>query len=86
MRIIVQTQTHILLNNREFEFDGLEPLSVGLPFLVNPDFRNEGLHELSLFLIVHDGIELIKENQHLVDVVARSAFPPQSPSSWLWRQ
>ena len=74
MCIVVQTQTHILRNNRELEFDGLEPLPVGLAFIINLDFRNEGLHKLPFFLIVHGGIELIEVNQHLVDVVTRELF------------
>ena len=74
MRIIVQTQAHIFRNDWELEFDGLEPLTVGLPFLINLDFGKQRFHKLPLFLIVHDGIELIKVNQHLVDVVARQLF------------
>lgn len=38
MRIIVQTQAHIFRNDWELEFDGLEPLTVGLPFLIDLDF------------------------------------------------
>lgn len=38
MRIIVQTQTHIFRNDRKLEFDGLEPLAVRLPFLIDLDF------------------------------------------------
>ena len=74
MRIIVQTQAHIFRNDWELELDGLEPLTVGLPFLINLDFGKQRFHKLPLFLIVHDGIELIKVNQHLVDVVARQLF------------
>ena len=74
MRIIVQTQAHIFRNDWELELDGLEPLSVGLPFLIDLDFGKQRFHELPLFLIVHDGIELIKVNQHLVDVVACQLF------------
>ena len=62
MRIIVQTQAHIFRNDWELEFDGLEPLTVGLPFLINLDFGKQRFHKLPLFLIVHDGIELIKVN------------------------
>lgn len=74
MCIIVQTQAHIFRNDWELEFDGLEPLTVGLPFLINLDFGKQRFHKLPLFLIVHDGIELIKVNQHLVDVVACQLF------------
>ena len=35
MFIIVQTQFHISLNNRELEFHGFEPLTVRLPVLKN---------------------------------------------------
>ena len=38
MRIIVQTQAHIFRNDWELEFDGLEPLTVGLPFLIDLEF------------------------------------------------
>ena len=74
MCIIVQTQTHIFRNDWKPEFDGLEPLTIRLPFLINPNFGKQRFHELPLFLIVHDGIELIKVNQHLVDVVACQLF------------
>ena len=38
MCIIVQTQAHIFRNDWELELDGLEPLAVRLPFLINLDF------------------------------------------------
>ena len=38
MCIVVQTQTHIFRNDWELEFDGLDPLTVGLPFLIDLDF------------------------------------------------
>ena len=41
--IFVQTQAHIFLNDRELEFDGLEPLAIGLTFFVNLYFRNVSL-------------------------------------------
>lgn len=40
MIIIVQTQAHIFLNDWKPEFDGLEPLAIGLPILINVNFRN----------------------------------------------
>ena len=38
MCIIVQTQAHIFLYDRQLELDGLEPLAVRLPFLIDLDF------------------------------------------------
>lgn len=38
MCIIVQTQAHIFRNDWELEHDGLEPLAVRLPFLIDLDF------------------------------------------------
>ena len=38
MCIIVQTQTHIFRNDWELELDGLEPLAIRLPFLIDLDF------------------------------------------------
>ena len=38
MRIIVQTQAHIFRNDWELELDGLEPLAVRLPLLIDLDF------------------------------------------------
>ena len=72
VRIIVQA--HIFRNDWEPEFDGLEPRAVGLPFLINPDFGKQRFHDLPLFLIIHDGIEGIKANQHLADVAACQLF------------
>lgn len=65
---LVQTHTHIFLYDRELEFDGLEPLSVGLPFLVNQDFVNQSSDDLAFFLYVHHRVQLIEGDQHLVDV------------------
>ena len=38
MCIIVQTQAHIFRNDWELELDGLEPLAVRLPLLIDLDF------------------------------------------------
>jgi len=40
MIIIVQTQAHIFLNNRQLEFDELQPLTVRLSLLIYPNFGN----------------------------------------------
>ena len=74
MFIIVQTQAHIFLNDRELEFDGLEPLSVGLAFLIYLDFGNQCFHDLPLFLLAHDGVQLVEVDQHLVDVIPGELF------------
>ena len=52
MRIIVQTYFKVFFDNRELEFDGLKPLAVGLPFLVNPGFGKQRFHKLPLFRIL----------------------------------
>ena len=39
--IVVQTNIHILLNNRELEFDRLYPLTVGLTFVINLNLGNK---------------------------------------------
>lgn len=74
MCIIVQTQTHIFLNNRKLEFNGFEPLTVRLPFLIDMDFRNQRFHNLSLLLLIHDSVQLFKINQHFVDIVSGEFF------------
>ena len=64
MRIIVQTHFKVFFDNRELEFDGLKPLAVGLPFLVNPGFGKQRFHKLPVFrildLIIHLVAPIIK--------------------------
>ena len=74
MCITVQTHFHIFLNNRKLEFDGFEPLTVWLSFLIDMDFRNQRFHNLSLLLLVHDSVQLFKINQHFVDIVSSEFF------------
>ena len=74
MCIVVQTQTHILRNDWELELDGLEPLTVGLAFLVNLDFRDQFLNQLPFLSVIHLSIELIEVDQNLVDIIAGQLF------------
>lgn len=41
LRIIVQTDIHVFLNDRQLELDGFQPLSIGLTLRVNLNFRNQ---------------------------------------------
>ena len=70
MCIIVQTDIHIFLNDRQLKLDGFQPLSIGLTLWVNLNFRNQRLHQLPLFLFIHYGIQLFKINQNLVDIIS----------------
>ena len=74
MCIVVQTQTHILRNDWELELDGLEPLTVGLAFLVNLDFRDQFLNQLPFLSVIHLSIELIEVDQNLLDIIAGQLF------------
>ena len=49
-------------------------MSVGLTFLVYLDFGNQRFHNLPLFLLTHDGVQLIKVNQHLVNIISGELF------------
>ena len=53
MTSIVQTQIGAIFNDRKSEFDGLEPLAVGLTLRVDLDFGNQMLHQLFAFKGVH---------------------------------
>ncbi len=70
MLFIVQTDAHIFLDNWQLEFDRFQPLSVRLPFLKNLNFGDQCLHKLPTFLFIHHSVQLIKINQHLVDIVS----------------
>ena len=70
MCIIVQTDIHIFLNDKQLKLDGFQPLSIGLTLWVNLNFRNQRLHQLPLFLFIHYGIQLFKTNQNLVDIIS----------------
>lgn len=49
MTFIVQTQINIAFNDRQSEFDGFEPLTVGLTLRVDLNFRNQMFHQLFAF-------------------------------------
>ena len=44
MTFIVQTQIDIVFNDWQSEFDGFEPLTVGLTLRVDLDFRDQMFH------------------------------------------
>ena len=69
MLIIVQTQAHIFFDDRQLEFDGFQPLAIGLPVLVNLYLGDQRLHELAALGFVHAVIELFKVDEDLIDVV-----------------
>ena len=68
MTFIVQTQINIAFNDRQSEFDGLEPLTVGLTLRVDLNFRNQMLHQLFAFKGIHHIVELFKADENLVNV------------------
>lgn len=47
LRIIVQTHFKVFLNDRELEFDGLQPLSVGFALLIYLNLVDKSLNKLS---------------------------------------
>ena len=72
--IVVQTYFHIFLYDRQLEFDGFQPLSVGLPFLKDMDFGDQRLHKLSAILFIHHGVQLVKVNQCFADIIGSQLF------------
>lgn len=70
MTSIVQTQIRAIFDDRQSEFDGLEPLAVGLTLRVDMDFGNQVLHQLFAFDRIHNVVELLKAEQNLVNIVA----------------
>ena len=49
MTFVVQTQIDIFFNDRQSEFYGFEPLTVGLTLWVDLNFRDQMLHQLFTF-------------------------------------
>ena len=41
MTFVVQTQINVIFNDRQSEFNGFEPLTVGLTLRVDLDFRDQ---------------------------------------------
>ena len=71
MTFIVQTQINIAFNDRQSEFDGFEPLTVGLTLRVDLNFRNQMFHQLFAFKGIHHIVEFFKADENFVNVVAR---------------
>ena len=69
MTFIVQTQVNIAFNDRQSEFDGFEPLTVGLTLRVDLNFRDQMFHQLFAFKGVHHIEELFKADENLVNVI-----------------
>lgn len=70
MTFIVQTQIDIVFNDWQSEFDGFEPLTVGLTLWVDLNFRDQMFHQLFTFKGIHNIVELFKADENLVNVVA----------------
>ena len=70
MTFIVQTQINIVFNDGQSEFDGFEPLTVGLTLWVDLNFRDQMLHQLFAFKGIHNIVKLFKADENLVNVVA----------------
>ena len=70
MTSIVQTQINIVFNDWQSEFDGFEPLTVGLTLRVDLDFRDQMLHQLLAFKRIHNIVEFFKADENLVNVIA----------------
>ena len=69
MTFVVQTQIDIFFNDRQSEFDGFEPLTVGLTLWVDLNFRDQMFHQLFAFKGIHNIVELFKADENLVNVV-----------------
>ena len=50
--------------------DGFQPLAIGLALRVNLNFRNQRLHQLPPLHIVHHAVQLLKIDQHFINIVA----------------
>ena len=70
MTFIVQTQINIAFNDRQSEFDGFEPLTVGLTLWVDLNFRDQMFHQLFAFKGIHHIVELFKADENFVNVIA----------------
>ena len=68
--LIVQTQFKVMVDDRQLEPDGLQPLSVGLAFRIDLHLIDQNFHQSAAFRLGHGGIELVEANQDLIDVVA----------------
>ena len=66
MTFIVQTQINIVFNDRQSEFDGFEPLTVGLTLRIDLNFRDQMFHQLFAFKGIHNIVELFKTDENLV--------------------
>ncbi len=50
MTFVVQTQIDVFFNDRKSEFDGFEPLTVGLTLWVDLNFRDQMFHQLFFYV------------------------------------
>lgn len=71
MTFVVQTQINVVFDDRQSEFDGFEPLTVGLTLRINLNFGNQMFHQLFAFKGIHHIVELFKADENFVNVIAR---------------